>query len=114
LKRLDLIIPHERLQEVNELLHRHRVGGITLYDIKGRGKTKQEPVSFGRGIARYVPEFGTRTKIEVLVADSQVKSLLDDLIKTISTGSSPDGKIFVYDVIQAFDIRTKKSGDSAL
>ena len=61
-----------------------------------------------------MPEFGTRTKIEVLVADSQVKSLVDDLIKNISTGSSSDGKIFVYDVIQAFDIRTKRSGDSAI
>jgi nitrogen regulatory protein P-II 1 len=32
----------------------------------------------------------------------------------VSTGSSSDGKIFVYDVAEAYDIGTKKSGDLGL
>ena len=43
MKRLDLIIPHERLEEVNEILHKHKVGGMSFYDIKGRGRAKREP-----------------------------------------------------------------------
>jgi nitrogen regulatory protein P-II 1 len=111
MKRLDIIIPHERLVEVNELLHKHKVGGLTFYDVKGRGQSKSEPVQSGRGVIRQVPEFGTRTKIEVLCADSQAKPIIDDLVKTVSTGSASDGKIFVYDVSEAYDIGTKKSGD---
>jgi nitrogen regulatory protein P-II 1 len=114
MKRLDIIIPHERLSEVNDILHKHKVGGITFYDIKGRGRAKQEPVAVGRGVMRYVPEFGSRTKIEVLVNDSLSKEIIDDLLKTISTGSTSDGKIFVYDVAEAYDIGSKESGDSAL
>jgi nitrogen regulatory protein P-II 1 len=114
MKRLDIIIPHERLREVNDLLHKHKVGGITFYDIKGRGRAPHEPVAVGRGVMRYIPEFGSRTKLEVLVSDDKVKSIIDDIVKAISTGSASDGKIFVYDVAQAYDIGTKESGDSAL
>jgi nitrogen regulatory protein P-II 1 len=114
MKRLDIIIPHERLSEVNDILHKNKVGGITFYDIKGRGRAKQEPVAVGRGVMRYVPEFGSRTKIEVLVKDSLAKEIIDDLRKKISTGSTSDGKIFVYDVAEAYDIGSKESGDSAL
>ena len=114
MKKLDIIISHERLSEVNDILHKHKVGGITFYDIKGRGRAKQEPVAVGRGVMRYVPEFGSRTKIEVLVKDSLSKEIIDDLLKKISTGSTSDGKIFVYDVAEAYDIGSKESGDSAL
>jgi nitrogen regulatory protein P-II 1 len=40
MKRLDLIIPHERFHEVNELLRKHKVGGLTSVDVKGRGRAK--------------------------------------------------------------------------
>ena len=85
-----------------------------MYDIKGRGRAKQEPVAVGRGVMRYIPEYGSRTKIEVLVPDSLSESIIDEILKTISTGSASDGKIFVYDVANAYDIGTKEIGDSAL
>lgn len=114
MKRLDLIIPHERLNEVNELLHKHKVGGMSFYDIKGRGRAKMEPVSVGRGVMRYVPEFGFRTKIEVLVPDNVAKAITDDVLKVLSKGSASDGKIFVYDVAEAYDIGSKEKGEAAL
>jgi len=114
LKRLDIIIPHERLQEVNDILHKNKVGGMTFYDIKGRGRSKQEPVSVGRGIMRYVPEFASRIKIEVIISDSLAKPIIDDIINIIRTGSDYDGKIFFYDVAEAYDIGTKETSDSAL
>lgn len=114
MKKLDLIIPHERLTEINELLHRHKVGGMTFYEIKGRGRAKREPVSVGRGVMRYTPEFGFRTKIEVLVPDDGAKSIIDDVLKVISTGSASDGKIFVYNVEEAYDIGSREKDDAAL
>ena len=114
MKRLDVIIPQERLAEVNDILHRHKVGGMTFYDIKGRGRAKREPVSVGRGVMRYVPEFGFRTKIELLVSDALAPKIIKDLLKEISTGSASDGKIFVYDVVEAYDIGSKEEGDAAL
>ena len=114
MKRLDVIVPQERLSEVNDVLHRHKVGGMTFFDIKGRGRAKREPVSVGRGVMRYVPEFGFRTKIEVLVSDEMATKIVKALLKEISTGSASDGKIFVYDVAEAYDIGSKEQGDAAL
>jgi nitrogen regulatory protein P-II 1 len=114
MKRLDMVIPHERLSEVNELLHKHKVGGMTFYDIKGRGRAKREPVSVGRGVMRYVPEFGFRTKIEVLVPDAKAKEIVDDVLRTLSTGSASDGKVFIYDVAEAYDIGSKEKDEAAL
>jgi len=49
MKRLDLVIPHERFHEVNELLRKHKVGGLTSFDVKGRGRAKNEPLAIGKG-----------------------------------------------------------------
>lgn len=114
LKRIDLIIPLERLRDLNDLMQEHDVGGLTFYDVKGRGRTRQEPVAVGRGVMRYVPEFGSRMKVEVLVSNEKMKPLIDDILAKIGTGSLSDGKIFVYDVSEAYDIGSKESGDNAL
>lgn len=114
LKRIDLIIPLERLRDLNDLMHEHDVGGLTFYDVKGRGRSRQEPVAVGRGVMRYVPEFGSRMKVEVLVSNEKMKPLIDDILAKIGTGSLSDGKIFVYDVSEAYDIGSKESGDNAL
>jgi nitrogen regulatory protein P-II 1 len=90
---------------------------MMFYDIKGRGHAKREaPVitdvyNYGK---KYTPEFGSRTKIDVLVSDPVAKQLVDDLIKNLSTGSTSDGKIFIKDISEAYDIGSKQVGDVAL
>jgi nitrogen regulatory protein PII len=114
MKRLDIIVSYEQIGKVNDTLRKNEVGGLTFYDIKGRGHSKYEPEHIGTGVMEYVPEFGHWTKIEVLVADSKVKQIIDDLLQTISSGSPSDGKIFIYDVADAIDIGTKRTGDTVL
>lgn len=114
MKRIEVIVPHERLRDLDDLMREHDVGGLTFYDIKGRGRTKQEPVAVGRGVMRYVPEFGSRMKVEVLVSNNMVKPIIDDIFTKIGTGSVSDGKIFVYEVSEAYDIGSKELGDEAL
>jgi|SRR5689334_14042351 nitrogen regulatory protein P-II 1 len=114
MKRIDIIIPQEHLNELNKLLHKHRVGGLSFFDIKGRGKSKQMPVAVGRGVMYYIPEFGYRTKLDVVVPDSLVKPIVDDVLDKFGTGASAIGKIFVYNVTTAYDIGTTEEGDRAL
>jgi nitrogen regulatory protein P-II 1 len=114
MKRLDIIISHEHIAEVNDTLYKNKVGGMTFYDIKGRGHSKYEPVDVGRGIRRYVPEFGSWTKIEVLVVNSKAKKVVGDILNVVGTHSASEGKIFVYNVEEAYDIRTKKTADRPL
>ncbi len=118
MKQIDIVFPHERLSVVNEILYKHKVGGLLFHDIKGRGRAKREAISevvqgYATGKA-YVPEFGTRTKLEALVSDSLAKQIIDDILGSLSTGSASDRKIFVKDVAEAYDIGTKHSGDVAL
>jgi nitrogen regulatory protein P-II 1 len=63
---------------------------------------------------RYVPEFVSWTKIEVLVPDSMAQTIIDDILTVISTVSAADGKIFLYDVAEAYDIGTKETGEVTL
>jgi nitrogen regulatory protein P-II 1 len=122
MKQLDIVVPHERLSDLNQILYNHKVGGMMYYDVKGRGRVERQPTeerlstqaggyTTGR---RYIPEFGSRTKVVVLVPDSTYKQIIDEILKTISTGSAADGKIFVKDISEAYDIGSKQSGDPAL
>jgi nitrogen regulatory protein P-II 1 len=65
MRKIDVIVPHERLIEINEIIHKHKVGGMTFYNIKGRGRSKLEPVDSNRGILRPTPEFRARIKCEI-------------------------------------------------
>ena len=114
MKKIDVIIAHERLIEINEIIHKHKVGGMTFYNIKGRGQSKLESVDSNKGILRPTPEFQTRIKCEMIVPEYMVRSIVDEIIKVINSGSAPDDKIFVYEVVEAHDIRTKVSGEIAL
>ena len=53
MKRLDIIVPHERVGEVDKILHKRNVGGMTFYDVKGRGRSKNEPIYVGTGVMKY-------------------------------------------------------------
>ncbi len=114
MKMLDVIIPQEHLPQLNELVHKHQVGGISFYDIKGRGGAKQTPLTVGRGVMMYVPEFGFRTKVQVIASDALSKEIVKDVLQTLGTDASAIGKIFVYEVTEACDLGNGEKGDRAL
>lgn len=53
MKRLDIIIPHENLVDVNMILHNKTEGGVSFHGNKGRG------------VMKYVPKFGYRTRMRL-------------------------------------------------
>lgn len=118
MKELSIVIPHERLNDVNSILYKHKVGGMYFFEISGRGRAEREEVEH-RTIEgyktgkRYVPEFGTRTMVQVIVPDSLEKTLISEIINGVSTGSAGDGKIFVKDIAETYDIGSKEVGEKA-
>ena len=48
MKKFEIIIPHRRLDDVSQILKGINVGGMSHYEIEGRGKVKAEPVAIGR------------------------------------------------------------------
>ena len=112
MKKIEVIIPDRELQTVSNILKDNNIGGMSYHRIEGKGKTKPEPVSIGRGTMQYTPEFIPRTKIEIVVKDELVEKVISNLLDSLS--NKIGGKIFVQDVLQAIDIRTKTRGDAAL
>jgi nitrogen regulatory protein P-II 1 len=93
MKKLELIIPDRRLQDVSEILKDANTGGMSYYRIEGRGRIKAEAVAVGRGTMHYKPEFIPRLKVEVVIKDEQVEDLVKAFVDKI--GDKIGGKIFV-------------------
>ena len=55
-----------------------------------------------------------KVKIEVVIADDKVDSLVEKVCETIKTGAVGDGKIFVSPVENAIRVRTGESGEGVL
>jgi len=112
MKKLELIIPDRRLDDVSEILKDANIGGMSHSRIEGKGKVKAEAVSVGRGTMRYKPEFVPRTKVEVVVSDEKVEGLLSVFREKL--GDNIGGKIFVINVEKAMDLSTGKSDENAI
>jgi nitrogen regulatory protein P-II 1 len=113
MKKIEIIIPDRYLNEANRILKEAHTGGITHYRVEGRGKVKAQPVAIDRGTRQYTPEFIPRTKIEVVVKDEQLNSILDHLSSSMNDPSL-GGKIFVVDVPIAIDLATSQRGEQAV
>jgi nitrogen regulatory protein P-II 1 len=87
---------------------------MSYHRIEGRGRVKAQPISVGRGVMHYTPEFIPRMKVEVVVRDDKVDEIITKLAERIGGDPSTGGKIFVLDVPNAVDLVTKKRGESAI
>jgi len=118
MKELTIYVPQEKLFEVTEILHKHNVIGLTFSEVMGSGRTKHDPIPekvreymSGRMI---IPEFVKRSKVETIVTDSSVKTIVDDIMNNLKTGKHAHGYIFVKEISDAFDIASKLHGEDVL
>ena len=98
--------------EVKEALSRVGVQGITMTEVKGFGRQRGHTELY-RGAA-YVVDFLPKTKLEVIVKNDQVDSVIEAIAGAAKTGRIGDGKIFVTDVGQVVRIRTGETGEAAV
>ncbi len=112
MKKIEAIIKPFKLEDVKEALREMGVTGMTVCEIKGFGRQKGHTEIY-RG-SEYTVDFLPKTKIELVVADPQVKPITDAIIKAARTGKIGDGKIFVTPVEEAIRIRTDERGESAV
>ena len=109
LKKIEAIIKPFKLEEVKDALAREGIPGVTVTEVKGFGRQKGHKEMY-RG-AEYVVEFLPKVKIEVVVTDNKLASVLGAITKAAATGRIGDGKIFVLNVEDAVRIRTGETGD---
>jgi nitrogen regulatory protein P-II 1 len=111
-KKIEAIVKPFKLDEVREALAKAGVTGLTITEVKGFGRQKGHTELYHGAVYRV--EFLPMVKVEILVDDSQVASVVDTLMATARTGRIGDGKIFVLPVDDAMRIRTGERGPAAI
>ena len=112
MKKVDAIVKPFKLDEVKDKLNEIGVQGITVTEVKGFGRQKGHTELY-RG-AEYVVDFLPKLKMEIVVADDQLKEVINALMKAAQTGLIGDGKIFVSDLEDVIRIRTGERGEEAI
>ena len=112
MKLLTAIIKPFKMDDVRAALSEIGVQGITATEVKGFGRQRGHTELY-RG-AEYVVDFLPKVKLEIAVADDQVESAIDAVIKSANTGKIGDGKIFVSPLEQVIRIRTGETGEEAI
>ena len=112
MKKLEIIIKPEKLEDLKEVLDTEEVNGLNIVNIMGYGNQKGIVKKY-RG-AEYRVNLLPKIKVETVVAKENADKLIDKIVKEINTGNSGDGKICVYDVADAVRIRTGERGKEAL
>ena len=112
MKMITAIVKPFKLDDVREALSEIGVQGITVSEVKGFGRQKGHTELY-RG-AEYVVDFLPKVRIEIVVADAIVDSVIETVTRAARTGKIGDGKIFVMPVEQAVRTRTGETGEDAV
>ncbi|MFC1692205.1 P-II family nitrogen regulator [Candidatus Latescibacterota bacterium] len=108
MKKIEVYLRPFKLDEVKEALMKIGITGMSISEVKGFGRQRGHSEIY-RG-SEYTVDFLPKVKIEIVVKDEDLDDIIDAVIEHASTGKLGDGKIFVYDVMDAIKIRTGESG----
>jgi nitrogen regulatory protein P-II 1 len=108
MKRIETIIPSNRLNLIVAAIEGIGVSGITTIESKGRGKAARPSLRSSRGTSTQIAEYNSLVTIVTIVEDSQADQIVDAILSVASTGSKGDGKIFISPVDEVIDIQTKR------
>ncbi|MFZ4641129.1 MAG: P-II family nitrogen regulator [Nodosilinea sp.] len=112
MKKIEAIIRPFKLDEVKIALVNAGIVGMTVSEVRGFGQQKGHPERY-RG-SEYTVQFLQKLKVEIVVDDSQVDTVVDRLISASRTGEIGDGKIFVSPVDEIIRIRTGEKNTEAV
>ncbi|MBM4386121.1 MAG: P-II family nitrogen regulator [Deltaproteobacteria bacterium] len=112
MKKIEAIIKPFKLDEVKEALQEVGVEGMTIVEVKGFGRSLGKREIY-RG-AEYVVDFIPKVKLEIVVTEDNVDTIVNTIIKAAYSGNIGDGKIFVLPVEEAIRIRTGERGPNAI
>ena len=109
MKKIEAVIRPEKFNEVKESLKKIGYPGMTVTHIEGHGRQKGLTEQF-RG-REFRVELIPKTKIEIVVKDKDVKTVLETIRESAHTGEIGDGKIFIIPIENALRIRTDEKGE---
>ena len=112
MKKIEAIIRHERLQEVQDALDQLGVSGLTVSEVVGCGRQKGYTEQY-RGVRANISLL-PKIKVESVVPSDVVDSAVEAIVGAARTGRVGDGRVFVYPVEQSVRIRTGEDGEESV
>lgn len=112
MKKIEAIIRHERLQDVQDALDQLGVSGLTVSEVVGCGRQKGYTEQY-RGVRANISLL-PKIKVESVVPSDIVDSAVEAIVGAARTGNVGDGRVFVYDVVGSIRIRTGESGEESV
>jgi nitrogen regulatory protein P-II 1 len=112
MKKVEAIVRHFKIEDVKNALSAAGIVGMTITEVRGFGRQKGHTEMY-RG-TEYKVDFVPKIKVEVVVPDSMLQTVLDAIVRSAQTGQVGDGKIFVSDIGNAVRIRTGECGEAAI
>src|SRR6266403_3233466 len=111
MKKIEAIIQPSKLDDVKEALKVIGIDGMTITEVRGHGRQKGHKEVY-RG-QEYNVDLLPKVKVELVVASSRAEEVIKTLTAAARTGKIGDGKLFVYDVVEAIRIRNDDRGEAA-
>ena len=112
MKKLEVIIRSENLDDMKAILDECNSTGAMVSNIMGYGNQKGYKQVY-RG-TEFNVNLLPKVKVETVIDDDVAEQIVTKVVANINTGNYGDGKIFIYDVEDAVRIRTGERGENAL
>ena len=112
MKKIEAIIRPFKLEDVKIALVNSGVVGMTVSEVRGFGRQKGQVERY-RG-SEFTVEFLQKLKVEVVVENDKVNSVIDAIAEAAKTGEIGDGKIFITSIDSVVRIRTGEKDEAAL
>lgn len=105
-------IRHEAFEPIRTELLDRGFPSLTVIEVKGSGRQRGVTEMY-RG-TKLTSNLRPKLKLECVVADGDVETVVDVVLKHARSGAVGDGKLFVLPVEQAYRIRTGELGEDTL
>ena len=112
MKLITAIVKPHRVGDIRTALQAVGVNGMTVSEVSGFGRQKGHTEVY-RG-AEHSVDLIPKVRLEVLVEDSDLDSLVDTIVKAAGTGAIGDGKVWVTPIDTVVRVRTNERGSDAL
>ncbi|HEX4146478.1 MAG TPA: P-II family nitrogen regulator [Pirellulales bacterium] len=114
MKKVEAIIRQSKLDEVKAELARRVIAGMTVTEVRGFGRHEGRPGNYRGTQFEYTLDLLPNVKVEVVIPDNYLHSVLDIIQHVTRTGKFGDGKIFISDLSSVVRIRTGETNENAI
>jgi nitrogen regulatory protein P-II 1 len=113
MKKIEAIIRPEKLTIVKFMLGEAGFYGLNATQVSGRGG-QRGIVHTGRAGQTITVDMLPKVKLELVVKNSDVDTVVDIIVESARTGEIGDGKIFIHPIEDTIRVRTGERGDAAV